>query len=595
MTENETTPILERAEYEILFSLEDLENYEMSLTQLEREELDQLSRLADESKEKKSLFKEILDVVGKGAIDYVDSITDVSDTVSQYKDPKSVSDRLDVEIERKNKPATAGSESQWQTRTIKDAVKNPFDKNVNESSSHMSDHGKTVFERYKEAYSQRIKTVNSTSKDNPGEKVTHTDGRNNAHLAGVSSYRFGPVVAPTPTVEMKKLFDADVAAGRQDPANQATWIRKHNYGLLMDKLQADFGFETRNQADRFIKEHGLTPHEGPDGIYLVPSDVHDALYHSGYVSKMKKVLSGEISPQEMDRQIRFEKIELCKHEAKIRGKRAVKGAMLSVIKDFAKISIGILIRQTYEVFSVSKASFVDNIKQIIRNVWTKIKLKAKDLWDNFKNGVIGSAVSEILTALNDFLFRTAKNIFKIVRMMWKSLYNAINTIFSSNATWGERIFEAVKILSAGAVGVLGLSLTELIEKGLTQLGIPYASIFADILGGLFAGIMSALCLYIFEKARKEIFEQSERLRGITHEIKLLTIKNAKIEITELKGDMAMTQAISCFGYNLGLIKTERDEIQLNLEALSDTASATNDESSADSKLSDIKKLLSNKF
>ncbi len=589
------TPILERAEYEMLFSPSEIEKYEMALSQLERDELEQLSRLDDESREDRPFFKEILDVVGKGAIDYVDSLTDVSETLSEYKNPEQLSDRMDIEIERKNKPAAAGTESQWQTRTIKDASKNPFDKNVDESSINMSDHGKAVFERYKDAYNQRIKTVNSTSKDNLGVKMEHTGERNNSHLAGVSSYRFGPVVSPTPTSEMKKLFDSDVAAGHQDPANQANWVRKHNYALLRDKLQEDFGFKTRAQVDEFMKNHGLTPHEGPDGIYLVPSDIHDALYHSGYVSKMKKVLSGELSPQEMDCQIRKEKVALYKHEAKIRGVRAVKGAGLAVVKDFAKISIGILIRQTYEVFSKSDASFVENIRQIIRNVWEKIKLKAKSLWDNLKNGIIGSAVSEILTALNDFLFRTAKNIFKIVRMMWKSLYNAAKTIFSSTASWGERIFEAVKILSAGAVGVLGLSLTELIEKGLTQIGIPYSSVFADIFGGLFAGIMSALCLYIFDKARKKIFEQSEASRRSEHEVKILTIENAKIELAELKGDMAMTQAISCFGYNLSLIKTERDRIQSNLLALSGSLKETDYEISADSKLSDTSKLLSGEF
>ena len=41
------------------------------------------------------------------------------------------------------------------------------------------------------------------------------------------------------------------------------------------------------------KENHLTIHEGPDGMFLVPTDVHDKVNHSGYVSKLKDVLDGK--------------------------------------------------------------------------------------------------------------------------------------------------------------------------------------------------------------------------------------------------------------------------------------------------------------
>ena len=37
----------------------------------------------------------------------------------------------------------------------------------------------------------------------------------------------------------------------------------------------------------------MTIHEGPDGMFLVPTDVHDKVNHSGYVSKLKDVLDGK--------------------------------------------------------------------------------------------------------------------------------------------------------------------------------------------------------------------------------------------------------------------------------------------------------------
>lgn len=49
---------------------------------------------------------------------------------------------------------------------MSDAKTNPFDRNVSENTQGMSETGKAKFERYREAYSQRLKTNTVTSNGN---------------------------------------------------------------------------------------------------------------------------------------------------------------------------------------------------------------------------------------------------------------------------------------------------------------------------------------------------------------------------------------------------------------------------------------------
>ena len=97
----------------------------------------------------------------------------------------------------------------------------------------------------------------------------------------------------------------------------------------------------------------------------------------------------------------------------------------------------------------------------------------KSAWESFKSNVI----AEIFTALNDFVFNTFKNTLRIIRKMWGSIKSAFKIIFKSDksVSFGERLYEATKVLTAGVVALLGFGLNELIDKGLTSLGIPFSS------------------------------------------------------------------------------------------------------------------------
>lgn len=555
------------AEYELMYSESDLSEMMRTLSDLEVQELEKLSTLSDSNnKEEKPFFNDLIDAVKQGAIDYLNSLTDVSETIDQMKTSSDVKEHLKEEITKKRKPAAAGTEANWENRTIKEAQKTAFDKNVNHSTKGMSAKGAERLERYNKAYEQRNKFLSQTS--NEDTPINRGDFKTNAEsLSGLESYRYGPIVELTPISELKQSFESSLANGMQN-ANASHFIRKHNYRKLDEKIKYTFGFKTIAEAEQFRKERHLTPHEGPNGIFLIPSDVHDAVSHNGYATKAANVLDGKMTEQEMERQIRAEKIEYFKHETKERGKRMVKGVIFSMIRDTAIFSIGVVCKEVIVVFKNQSDNFAEDVKRVMRNVWTKIKVKVRNLWKQLTQGAIGNVGNEILTALNDFVFKTAKNIFRIIRMMWKSLFNALKTIFSSKSSWSERIFEATKILAAGAAGVFGVTLNELIEDWLTTFCGPIvASILADILAGFLGGILSAIMLMMFDKLRSSIFNNKLELQVVDTTERLDTILDLKMEVTKLDTDRKAEETLSGFYQMLLDIMQSRSNIITTTEKM----------------------------
>lgn len=148
--------------------------------------------------------------------------------------------------------------------------------------------------------------------------------------------------------------------------------------------------------------------------------------------------------------------------------------------------------------------------------------------------------------LNDFIFKTAKNIFKIVRTMWSSIVKAVKIIISNKYSWQERIFEATKILTAGLVGVLGFSLNEILDKGLTSIGIPFASFIAECLTALISSILSSLVLVIFDSIKKNFIEQSPYLQISLKNTQIVQITNARVSLASIKTDLVMENTLNFF-------------------------------------------------
>ena len=131
-----------------------------------------------------------------------------------------------------------------------------------------------------------------------------------------------------------------------------------------------------------------------------------------------------------------------------------------------------------------------------------------------------------------------------------------------NISFGERVFEVSKILSAGIVGLIGFSLNELIDKGLTSIGIPFSSFIAECLSGLFAGIMSAIVMMLFDKLKKQFRTQSTAIRQLQLESRYLCINSANVSISSLKLSMKMLDTYNFIGQVLASMNDIYEHIKI---------------------------------
>ncbi|MBD5319717.1 MAG: hypothetical protein HDS07_02300 [Bacteroides sp.] len=574
-----------------------LESFDEMLTEREEMLLSQINELQKQIDDSHDLLSDLMDAVKKGAIDYVDSMTDTGESFSKLKDPKSVSKLDDIEVDKRRKPADKGSQEAWRTRKMSDAKENPFDRNVGGNTNGMSEAGKAKFERYNEAYRQRLKTNTVTSNGEKNSIKTSDSAQNYESLSGLRNYRIGPVV-PMPDIEtMKNGYQKAVAEGKA--VKPSDYIRNQNFDAFDEALKEKFGFPSKHAATKWREDNHLTIHETGDGMYLIPTDVHDSSSHSGYCSKLAEVLKGKENAQEaMHQYIRDEKIAYVKHEAKIRGVRAAKGVGLSVIKDLLKHVISNLVASFIEQKQIiQEKGLLAHIKIVLKACWEKAKVKALNILKNFGSNITGAIGSEILNAINDFFLGTFKRVFSIIRQMFGSIKSALRIICDKERPWQEKIYEAAKILSAGMVAILGFSLNEFIEKMLLSIAIPssIASFVAECLAGLLAGILSNIVLMLFDHTKNNLKVRDANLQLSLVHSQVIFVTNMRIDVTVLKSTQDICETYNFFGDVINDIKVTRSNILDTEQRINSVNEDTNQLLRKGSRLNALKEKFENDF
>lgn len=547
---------------DVEIELEDLslESFDKLLSEQDEALVAQINELQKQIDGGHDLMHDLMEAVKKGAMDYVDSMTDTGDTFSDAKNPEDVKSLDDAGIDKRSKPADAQANENWHIRNMRDAKVNPFDLNVSKNTIGMSEVGTAKFKRYEEAYKQRLKT--NTVISNAEKSIKTSDPAQNLEsLAGLRNYRIGPVV-PMPDIEkIKREYKTAVSEGKSYSA--AGFIRKENFDTFDDALIEKFGFSSRAEAKRWRESNHLTIHESGDGMFLVPTDVHDSSSHSGYCSKLSDILKGKEGADEAMKQfIRDEKIAYVKHEAKIRGERALVGVGMSAIKDLLKHIIANLITSFCEKYKlIREKGLLEYFKEVLTDCWKKIKTKVLNILKNIGANIVGALGTELLNAVNDFLLGTFKRIFSVIRQMFGSIKNAFKILCNKEYPWQEKVFEAAKVLSAGAVAILGFSLNEILEKGLTFIHMPYASFVAECMAGLFAGIFSNVVLMLFDHTKGALKVRDAQLHLSLLQSQSIFIDELRIDVTVLKSSRDVYDTYRFFGNAIYEIKETRNEIK----------------------------------
>ena len=95
-------------------------------------------------------------------------------------------------------------------------------------------------------------------------------------------------------------------------------------------------------------------------------------------------------------------------------------------------------------------------------------------------------------------------------------------------------------------GNLLRGLNELIEKGLSFIGVPFASFIAECLSGLFAGILSAIVLMLFDHIKGSFEVRDNQLKLLLLERKSVFIGVARIAISSILAEKSLLETYSFF-------------------------------------------------
>ena len=493
--------------------MNELEDMKIELSEEEERALVEISNLKGSIKEH-DILKDFGEAAMQGVTDYLNSFIDTSEIISDLKNPGSVRRRDNSTVKFLHTSADPNNPNP--TRTLEEAKTSPYSANAKKDNSAMSDKGRKRLEYYEEVYKQRLKTLS----DHSGSLAKGVSS-NQMALAGNESFKFGPTVDLYTSEEYKAMYEA---AGRPD--NPSQFIRQKNFAKYYSEKYKEFGFSSANQFKEWVNDNKFTIHETPDGMYLVPRDVHASESHTGEVSMLQNYVTGKISKEDLAKFEKETRIATVKYETAIRAQRAGKAVALGAVKVLIQQLATVVVTETYFEFSKrdDQVSFSGKMNNLVHSCANRIKKEIKPTLKKLGASAAGSVGMEVLNVINDFVLKTAKNIMKVIRSMIGSIIRALKVLFSKEHIWQEKVFEALKILSAGLVAALGFSLNEFISDALASTGVPIlvvaAPFIGDVSSGLLASILSALVLMLFDSYKDRLDAQNKEAIIATREIQV---------------------------------------------------------------------------
>lgn len=520
------------------YDLKELEAIEFQLSEEDEQMLAEVAELSKNMPKDKDLLSDLIDASIKGSMNYIDSFIDITEIGDYQKNSSALREYDNIEITPKK-----GSEG---SRTMKDARYSPYQADAYKDNSKMSETGKVRLKQYEVEYRNRVKTIEN------GKGSWKADSTNSMQsLSGLESYRLGPKVATYTLEEYKKMYQESGC-----PTIDRDWVEKRNFEHFDNELYKEFGFEKPEDFKNWRETNKLTIHEGPDGMFLVPRDVHDSKSHAGQNSQIKQYLNGEITKEEYEKWENKAKRERQIQELKVRGTRAAIGAAKGGAIAIGKQLIVFLAQEIKEEFIHRKeqvCAFIDHVKNVISNWCARIKKEWKNMMKSFGQNVAGSIAMEVMNAIVDFLLRSFKNVAKMIRLMLNSIIRALKIILDGSRSWEERLFEALKILSAGMTAFIGLGLNEVITDFLSTTFPPMAGIapfIADALVGFISCVMSSVVLCMFDRYKANLEIKTAQLRMDLLNTKLIYTSSTLALVSSVKTGHHVVDTMKMTGHTI---------------------------------------------
>lgn len=102
-------------------------------------------------------------------------------------------------------------------------------------------------------------------------------------------------------------------------------------------------------------------------------------------------------------------------------------------------------------------AFLAQVKQTMRNIWTRLQTRFQDFLTTFREGVFAGILSSVMTTLFNIFATTSKGVIKIFREMWGQLVKAIKLLAFNpeQLPFVELCKAVVTVLNTGVAAVLG--------------------------------------------------------------------------------------------------------------------------------------------
>ena len=195
----------------------------------------------------------------------------------------------------------------------------------------------------------------------------------------------------------------------------------------------------------------------------------------------------------------------------------VKNSMITGLNEGAQMGIqqafGVLLVEFFSAsFTEIRLAFNEglegenlykDIKIRLERIGRKVAEKWKDAIKGFSGGFISGFISNLITTLINVFVSTGKRVVRMIREGVFSLLKALKLIMfpPADMSYREAVHEAMKLIAAGGIVVVGVLLEDSIEK--LVLGVPFLAPFATIVTAVIVGSLTAIAMslvtYLIDK------------------------------------------------------------------------------------------------
>nr|WP_282563473.1 MULTISPECIES: cobalamin adenosyltransferase [Providencia] len=141
--------------------------------------------------------------------------------------------------------------------------------------------------------------------------------------------------------------------------------------------------------------------------------------------------------------------------------------------------------------------FIEDLRDVVTNIWERLKVRFKDFWTEFNNGLFGGLLASVTTTMLNIFLTSTKLIVKLIRESVNSLFSAAKLLFFNpeNLALGDLLKSAIKIISTSISVILGSMITTYLNG---ILSFPFGNDVAVFIGVLISGLLTLAMCYFLE-------------------------------------------------------------------------------------------------